>query len=122
MTFLLIHSFARQYYIGGLFGSLFIMAEISLDWNRAAHLILLVSLTFLFGRLLINRLGWGNMAAYGASCSIVCQISNVIMKLWMEDGLQENDKDKDETLSNNRAERRRAGGNPKKQKKREKPD
>lgn len=88
------------------------MAKITLDWTRLGHLFLLVSLTLLIGRVIADRFGFGKLTAYGLSCSLVCQISNVIMKN-VNEGLNEDEKDK---KSASKAERRKAGGNPKKRK------
>lgn len=91
------------------------MARITLDWTRVGHLCVLVSLTLLIGRLLADRFGFGKLTAYGLSCSLVCQISNAIMKIYVDEESQEEGKG---GKSSSKAERRKAGGNPKKLKQR----
>ena len=55
--------------------------RVTIDPKRVVHLVLLLVLTVTFGRLLIERYEWNRLSAYGLVCSVVCQISNVIMKL-----------------------------------------
>mmetsp|Transcript_23487 Transcript_23487/g.50921 ORF Transcript_23487/g.50921 Transcript_23487/m.50921 type:complete len:96 (-) Transcript_23487:434-721(-) len=93
------------------------MARIILDWARVGHLCLLVALTLLIGRLLSDRFGFGKLTAYGLSCSFVCQISNAIMKIYVDEELNEDDQG---SKSESKSERRKAGGNPKKRKQRQK--
>ena len=70
---------------------------VSLDWSRVLHLLLLLGITFTGGQLLIQKLEWGDLAAYAFSCSIVCQVSNTIIKITKEKGLTEElEKDKAE--------------------------
>ena len=54
--------------------------RVTIDPKRVVHLVLLLVLTVTFGRLLIERYEWNRLSAYGLVCSVVCQISNVIMK------------------------------------------
>ena len=54
--------------------------KVTFDLKRVLHLILLIVLTITFGQLLIQRYEWKPLSAYGLTCSIVCQISNVILK------------------------------------------
>lgn len=89
------------------------MARVILDWTRVGHLCLLVLLTLLIGRLLSDRFGFGKLTAYGLSCSFVCQISNAIMKIYADEELNEDDQG---NKLASKSERRKAGGNPKKRK------
>jgi hypothetical protein len=56
--------------------------KVSVDVTRFLHLILLVALTIGGGQLLILAFEWNGLAAYGSACTVVCQISNVLMKFW----------------------------------------
>mmetsp|Transcript_5133 Transcript_5133/g.6633 ORF Transcript_5133/g.6633 Transcript_5133/m.6633 type:complete len:82 (+) Transcript_5133:248-493(+) len=55
--------------------------KVSIDVKKGLHLILLIVLTITFGQLLIQHYDWKPLSAYGITCSLVCQISNVILKL-----------------------------------------
>jgi hypothetical protein len=54
--------------------------KVTFDWKRVLHLVLLIVLTITFGQLLVQRYEWKPLSAYGLTCSVVCQISNVILK------------------------------------------
>jgi hypothetical protein len=62
------------------------MAKISIDSTRLAHLMLLLFFTYVCGQFLIQTWEWTNLTAYGLSCSIVCQISNAVLRLAKESG------------------------------------
>jgi len=53
---------------------------VTIEPKRVLHLIILIVLTVTFGKLLTERYEWKPLSAYGLACSLVCQISNVIMK------------------------------------------
>jgi hypothetical protein len=54
--------------------------KVTIDFKRVLHLVILIVLTLTFGRLLTENYEWKPLAAYGLVCSLVCQLSNVIMK------------------------------------------
>ena len=56
--------------------------KVTFDLKRLLHLIILITLTVTVGRHLIEHYEWKPLSAYGMSCSLVCQISNVLLKLY----------------------------------------
>lgn len=54
--------------------------KVTFDLKRFLHLIILIILTVTFGQILIQRYDWKPLSAYGLTCSLVCQISNVVLK------------------------------------------
>ena len=70
--------------------------KVTLDLKRLLHLLLLIVLTLTFGQILIQRYEWKPLSAYGLTCSIVCQISNVILKFHEISGaIAENNREKE---------------------------
>ena len=55
--------------------------KVTIDFWRVLHLNLLVATTWLTGRFFVDRFEMSNLTAYGLGCFIVCQISNVLMKV-----------------------------------------
>lgn len=55
--------------------------NIVFDMYRGLHLLLLVTLTYTLGKALIDKYEWTPLSAYGLTCSLVCQLSNVILKV-----------------------------------------
>jgi len=55
--------------------------KVKIDTTRLIHLLALVLLTIGGGQLLIKRWEWNRLSAYSFVCTIVCQISNVLMKI-----------------------------------------
>ena len=53
--------------------------KVTFDYRRILHLLLLIVFTVAFGQILIQRYEWTSLTAYGLTCSIVCQINNVIL-------------------------------------------
>ena len=53
--------------------------KVTFDYRRILHLLLLIVFTVTFGQILIQRYEWTSLTAYGLTCSIVCQINNVIL-------------------------------------------
>ena len=71
--------------------------RVTVDYKRILHLIVLILLTYIFGQILVQRYDWAPLSAYGLTCSLVCQISNVILKFHeISNSLMPKDKDKDE--------------------------
>ena len=69
--------------------------KVTFDSIRILHLILLIALTIAFGQILIQRWEWTPLAAYGLTCSIVCQINNVFLKFKdISDSLSDVDQNK----------------------------
>jgi hypothetical protein len=54
--------------------------KVTVDIKRSCHLVCLLTLTYIFGNILIQHYEWAALSAYGLTCSVVCQISNVILK------------------------------------------
>jgi hypothetical protein len=55
--------------------------NIVFDIYRGLHLLLLITLTYTFGKVLIDIYEWTPLSAYGLTCSLVCQLSNVFLKV-----------------------------------------
>lgn len=55
--------------------------KVTIDFWRVLHLILLVATTWLTGRFFVDQFEMSNLTAYGLGCFIVCQISNVLLKV-----------------------------------------
>jgi len=55
--------------------------KVTIDFRRVLHLILLVATTWLAGRFFVDQFEMSNLTAYGLGCFLVCQISNVFMKV-----------------------------------------
>jgi hypothetical protein len=90
--------------------------KVSVDVTRFLHLILLVALTIGGGQLLILAFEWNGLAAYGSACTVVCQISNVLMKFWSGelDVILGNSEDTAPKARDNKAQKNGKTGNPKK--------
>ena len=59
-----------------------ITMKVSLDSGRILHLLLLLFITVLAGELLLSWWsGYGRLSAYALSCTVTCQLSNVVMGL-----------------------------------------
>jgi hypothetical protein len=82
------------------------MANVSLDRSRLLHLLLLLGLSYAGGKLLLYCIeDWSPTAAYGLAITVVCQVSNAVLKLTTQEA-EGNDHDGKKTI----------GGNPKKKK------
>ena len=55
--------------------------KVTVDFKRILHLILLVVLTVTFGNLLMQLMEWDWKVSYGLSCTVICQLNNIVMKL-----------------------------------------
>jgi len=59
--------------------------KVTIDFWRTAHLATLIVLTYAGGRYLIGSAQWwqvsSQFSAYAISCFVVCQISNILLKL-----------------------------------------
>jgi hypothetical protein len=53
--------------------------KVNVDAPRVLHLLVLTSLTAALGQLLVYYFDWGFLAAVGLSCSVVVQLSNVVL-------------------------------------------
>lgn len=57
--------------------------NVNISPRRIIHLLLLILFTYLLGQVLIVKLDWTPLSAYGFGCTIVVQINNGI--LWLFD-------------------------------------
>jgi hypothetical protein len=58
------------------------MANFSVDRDRFLHLLLLLGLSYALGKLLLYFIeDWSPTAAYGLAITVVCQVSNAVLKL-----------------------------------------
>jgi hypothetical protein len=82
--------------------------RVTIEPKRVLHLIILIVLTVTFGRLLTERYEWKFLSAYGLTCSLVCQISNVIMKFHEVSGAIANNAVEIETTKGKNARAKKA--------------
>jgi hypothetical protein len=62
------------------------MANFSIDKSRLLHLLLLLGLSYAGGKLLLYVFeDWSPTAAYGFAITVVCQVSNAVLKLTTEE-------------------------------------
>jgi len=74
--------------------------RVTIDLKRVLHLALLIVLTLTFGRLLTENYEWKPLSAYGLVCSIVCQLSNIMMKFHqVSDAITKNTLEADTNVS-----------------------
>lgn len=85
---------------------------VTVDTPRVLHLFLLLGVTYLGGRILIDRFDWSGLSAFGLSCTVACQLSNAIMQLYAG-----NERDESGQEGNAKNKKLRTG-NPKKKSKR----
>ena len=57
---------------------------ITIDRTRIVHLCVLIATTLIAGSILTNFYKWNRLSAYGLTCTISCQISDVILKVSKE--------------------------------------
>jgi hypothetical protein len=58
------------------------MANFSIDKSRLLHLLLLLGLSYAGGKVLLHFFeDWSPTAAYGFAITVVCQVSNAVLKL-----------------------------------------
>ena len=95
--------------------------RVNLSPTRIFHLVILTASTYILGQILIHKLDWTPLSAYGFGCTIVVQINNTILHISDTDPPEGNDKDIDIPSGRERVvERRRqnaegdASSNPKK--------
>jgi hypothetical protein len=82
--------------------------KVNLEYTKIAHFLLLLGLTLLGGWVLMDRYEWPHLSAFGFSCTVTVQLSNLLLKLLVyKDG-----KDDDVTTGKNR--QMKGTGNPKK--------
>mmetsp|Transcript_25074 Transcript_25074/g.28079 ORF Transcript_25074/g.28079 Transcript_25074/m.28079 type:complete len:100 (-) Transcript_25074:324-623(-) len=87
--------------------------NVSFDSERLVHLLVLILLTVVAGELLVSWADWGRLSAYSLSCSVTCQLSNVIM------GLPSNTNENKNKGMKKERRTTAVGSNPKKKKKNE---
>ena len=92
--------------------------NVSFDSERLVHLLLLILLTVVAGESLVSWANWGRLSAYSLSCSVTCQLSNVIMGLPSNTNNNTNE-NKNKGMKNERITTA-VGANPKKKKKKNK--
>ena len=81
--------------------------KVNLDATRILHFLTLIGITVGGGQILIRTWEWNPLTAYGLVCTIVCQISNVVMKILVDgDGdLSKLLKDKSSSINDNKNEK-----------------
>mmetsp|Transcript_15715 Transcript_15715/g.33228 ORF Transcript_15715/g.33228 Transcript_15715/m.33228 type:complete len:95 (+) Transcript_15715:180-464(+) len=52
--------------------------KINLDRWRILHLLVLMGISFVLAEILIAKMGWTGLSAYGFACTITTQINNAI--------------------------------------------
>ena len=88
--------------------------KVHLDITRILHLIILLAGTALGGKVLTQYFGWSYLSGYGLACSLVCQVSNAILKLTSEMNIASS------SMTNNQEKKVVGGGRGKKKKKKAK--
>lgn len=91
--------------------------KVSVDASRFLHLLALIALTVGGGQLLIRAFEWNGLTAYGTACTLVCQISNVLMKLWsgdLDDIIKNSSSEESTKKESNKERKNGKAGNPKK--------
>ena len=85
--------------------------KVTLDGKRFAHLAVLLGLSYGFAQIFIRKFGMTTLSAFGISCSLCCQVSNILMKYYVDGG------DSIITIQQNKKTTgTRKNGNPKKNK------
>jgi hypothetical protein len=67
--------------------------KVNLSPQRICHLLLLTSASYAIGQLLILKLEWTPLSAYGFGCTLVVQVNNAILKILESDNLVNESKD-----------------------------
>ncbi|KAL7527882.1 hypothetical protein ACHAWF_002347 [Thalassiosira exigua] len=82
--------------------------KVTIDRYRILHLILLIICSFILAEILIKKLGWSRLSAYGFACTLTSQISQAIHRLQTDnpDGEDEDRQDKRERVIQKRRDRR----------------
>lgn len=55
--------------------------KVIVDSKRILHLTVLIISTVTFGNLLMQLMEWDWKVSYGLSCTVICQLNNIVMKL-----------------------------------------
>lgn len=50
--------------------------KVTIDRYRILHLVLLMACSFVLGEILIAKMGWAPLSAYGFACTVTSQISS----------------------------------------------
>ena len=61
--------------------------KVNISPKRIFHLILLIFSTYVLSQILIRKLEWTPLSAYGLGCTIVVQVNNAILTLFELDTL-----------------------------------
>lgn len=67
--------------------------RVNLSPTRIFHLAILTASTYVLGQIVIHKLEWTPLSAYGFGCTIVVQINNAILKILEMDPTEDNDQD-----------------------------
>ena len=82
--------------------------KVNISPERILHFIALTISTYLIGKLLITKLDWTPLSAYGLGCTIVVQVNNAILKISEADPSDSGDGGNDAKIGRERTlERRR---------------
>lgn len=61
--------------------------KVNISPKRIFHLILLIFSTHVLSQILIRKLEWSLLSAYGLGCTVVVQVNNAILTLFESDTL-----------------------------------
>jgi hypothetical protein len=56
--------------------------KVTVDVPRVSHLAILLIASYGGGQFLVEHYDFSRLAAYGTSCYLVCQLSNIVLKFW----------------------------------------
>jgi len=56
--------------------------KVTLDASRILHLVILICLSFTGAWFLVTYFEWTPMTAFGFACTLVTQLSNLLLQLW----------------------------------------
>jgi hypothetical protein len=56
--------------------------KVTLDASRILHLVALIGLSFIGAWFLVTFLDWTPMTAFGCTCTLVTQLSNLLLQCW----------------------------------------
>jgi hypothetical protein len=56
--------------------------KVTIDIQRVSHLAILLIASYAGGQFLAEQLDFSKLSAYGMSCYVVCQLGNIVLKLW----------------------------------------
>jgi hypothetical protein len=90
--------------------------KVNFDVSRIGHLVLLIGLSWGGSSLLVRYLEWTHLSAFAFCCTMMCQLSNVVLNVWNH-GTPFLDGNDSASAAGAAAPKRSAVGNPKKMKK-----